>query len=103
MICLSFCIDFSVYFNRDANNLDSSVASGLSLTSLSSIQKFSMKDSSKGSKGQCYMGVCLPLHLTDLFPGNERNRRATKTISVAHSLEGKCTLYFFTVIKINMF
>lgn len=47
-----------------------------------------MKDTGK-TKGQCYMGVCLPLRLTDLFPSNDANRRGvTKTTSVTHSLEG---------------
>lgn len=55
---------FSDYKNRSfrKNFLDN-----MSLTSLSSVQKFSVKDDSK-SRGQCYMGICLPRVLTDIFP-----------------------------------
>lgn len=43
----------------------------MSLTSLSSIQKFSVKDDSSKNKGQCYMGICLPRVLADLFPDDQ--------------------------------
>uniref|UniRef100_A0A1Y1M3X9 Rapamycin-insensitive companion of mTOR n=1 Tax=Photinus pyralis TaxID=7054 RepID=A0A1Y1M3X9_PHOPY len=46
------------------NYLDS-----MSLSSLSSVQKFSIKD--EQNKGQCYMGICLPRALIGLFPDNQ--------------------------------
>ncbi|XP_017771831.1 PREDICTED: rapamycin-insensitive companion of mTOR isoform X1 [Nicrophorus vespilloides] len=43
---------------------------GLSLTSLSSVKKYSVKDSSK-KQGCCYMGISLPISLSSLFPEND--------------------------------
>lgn len=40
---------------------------GLSLSSLSSVQKFSIKDHTD-SKGQCYLGIALPISIKSIFP-----------------------------------
>lgn len=68
VLCLGV-FDVGILFcsDQDGDILESSITSGPSLTSLSSIQKFSVKDSVKNT-GQCYMGICLPQVLTDLFP-----------------------------------
>lgn len=74
------------YFSENENP-DSSITSGLSLSSISSVQKFSTKEGAR-CKGQCYMGICLPLVLTDLFPPSESNRTLKSTYKT-HSFEGK--------------
>lgn len=38
-----------------------------SLSSLSSVQNFSVKDATK-ERERCYMGICLPVTLTNVFP-----------------------------------
>lgn len=85
------------YIFSDSESMDSNITTGLSLTSLSSIQKFSVKDGNK-SKGQCYMGICLPMHLTDLFP--TKIKRSMKFTVTTHSLEGNFVMYHKDVIAL---
>ncbi|KAK4875147.1 hypothetical protein RN001_011569 [Aquatica leii] len=69
----------------------------LSLTSLSSVQKFTVKDDQ--NKGQCYMGICLPRVLKNFFPDNQVTRRLSSvgknvfdnvsTVSDDSNLEGE--------------
>lgn len=58
------------YGDFKSRNFKCNYLDNMSLTSLSSVQKFSIKDDSK-NKGQCYMGICLPRVLTELFPDNQ--------------------------------
>ncbi|XP_018335071.1 uncharacterized protein LOC108743965, partial [Agrilus planipennis] len=48
----------------------------LSLRSFSSVQKFSVKDE---TKEQCYMGICLPRKLSDMFPEEPSKFQRTST------------------------
>lgn len=57
------------YIDQETGIYGNYLLGGLSLSSLSSVQRFSIKDSSK-EKGQCYMGICLPVVLSNIFPDN---------------------------------
>lgn len=64
----------------------------MSLTSLSSVQKFSIKDDPR-LKGQCYMGICLPRVLIDLFPDNQVVSRRLSYVEKSFTWEGKLIFY----------
>lgn len=57
------------YVDEDTGAYGNYLFGGLSLSSLSSVQKFSIKDSAK-EKERCYMGICLPVDLSSIFPDN---------------------------------
>lgn len=73
MVLNFLCVKLRYYINiifssiSVRETLENILRDGLSLSSLSSVQKFSIKDSSD-QKGQCYLGITLPMKIYNLFP-----------------------------------
>ncbi|KAF5269709.1 hypothetical protein FQA39_LY08632 [Lamprigera yunnana] len=61
--------NISSYVDFRSKSFRTNYLDNMSLTSLSSVQKFIVKD--EHNKGQCYMGICLPLVLENLFPEHQ--------------------------------